>query len=130
MFVRFVTAELDEDSHKRLGIFQAVYRLKENGVLTPQEETYLQEIHRWFDKNLDQPDRFTSAKPPYYRKRQDGISWFKDSAREHINKIRELITLLAGHGVLAEMIKSDRPGYILYEDQFQIVAVPFSDSKI
>jgi hypothetical protein len=126
MFIRFV----HEDSHQRLGIFQAAYLLKDKGVLTPDEETYLQEIHRWFDKNLNQPDRFTSAKPPYYRKRQDGISWFKDSAGEHINKIRELLALLTSHGVLAEMIKSNRPGYIVYEDQFQIVAVPLSDSKI
>lgn len=129
MFVRFVTAELDEDSHQRLGIFQAAFRLKEKGVLTQPEEIYLKEIDSWFDKNLDQPDRFTSAKSPYYRRRQDGISWFRDSAREHINKIRELIALLANHGVSTEMVKSDRPGYVLYQDQFQIVAVPFSDSN-
>jgi hypothetical protein len=65
--------------------------------------------------------------PPYYRKRQNGISWFKATAEEHISKIRELIALLENHGVRVEMIKTTRPGYVIYEDNFQIVAVPFAD---
>jgi hypothetical protein len=28
------------------------------------------------------------------------------------------------------MIKTERPGYVVYEDQFQIVAVPFADSDL
>jgi len=38
-----------------------------------------------------------------------------------------LIALLDNHGVRVEMIKTTRPGYVIYEDNFQIVAVPFTD---
>jgi hypothetical protein len=94
------------------------------------EESLLKEIADWFNWNLHKPKRFTSAKPPYYRKRQNGISWFKDSAQEHIGKMREMVALLEHHDVSVRMIKTTRPGYVVYEDEFQIVAVPFADSDI
>lgn len=128
MFVRFVTAEVHEESHKEIGVFQSAYRLRDNDLLSEEDELILQEIRDWFNKNLDKPSRFTSSKPPYYRKRQDGISWFKASASEHIGKIREMVALLKRYDVPVRMIKSARSGYIVYEDEFQVVAVPFADS--
>jgi hypothetical protein len=130
MFLRFVTTELHRESHKELGIFQAAYRLRDRGSLSQAEELLLKEISDWFNINLDKPKRLTSAKPPYYRKRQNGISWFKDSAGEHIGKVREMVALLKHHDVPVRMIKTTRPGYIVYEDEFQIVAVPFADSGV
>jgi hypothetical protein len=130
MFLRFVTSEVHEESHEALGVVQAAFRLRNNGALSEQEEAAFEEIREWFSRNLKRPARFTSAKPPFYRKRQDGISWFKDSAQEHISKIREMAALLERHDVAVRMIKSTRPGYIVYEDDFQIVAAPFADSKL
>jgi hypothetical protein len=130
MFLRFVTSEVHEESHEALGVFQAAFRLRNNGALSEQEEAAFEEIREWFSRNLKRPARFTSAKPPFYRKRQNGISWFKDSAQEHISKIREMAALLERHDVAVRMIKSIRPRYIVYEDDFQIVAAPFVDSKL
>jgi len=129
MFLRFITAEVHEESHQELGVFQAAYRLRNRNLLSNTEKEILREIHNWFDKNLKKPTRLTTAKPPYYRKRQNGISWFKSSAREHIRKIQEMVALLKRHDVPVTMIKASRPGYIVYEDDFQVVAVPFADSK-
>jgi hypothetical protein len=130
MFLRFVTAELDDESHQELGIFHAARKLRDSGSLSHAEESLLQEIRDWFNNNLEKPKRFTSAKPPYYRKRQNGISWFKDSAQEHIRRMREIMVLLGHNDVHVRMIKTTRPGYVLYEDEFQIVAVPFADSDL
>jgi hypothetical protein len=33
-----------------------------------------------------------------------------------------LVNILNSHGVVTEMIRSGRPGYIVYEDEFQIAA--------
>jgi hypothetical protein len=129
MFLRFVTAEVHQESHEELGVFQAAYRLRDKDMLSEEEKDLLQEIHEWFNKNLEKPTRFTTSKPPYYRKRQNGISWFKDSAREHIGKIREMVALLRRHDVPVRMIRAARPGYVVYEDDVQVVAVPFADSK-
>ena len=129
MFLRFVVAELDDESHRELGVFHAARGLHDKQLLSDEEEEILGEIRDWFNQNLEKPTRFTTAKPPYYRKRQNGISWFKDSAREHIVKMREMAAVLKRHDVPVRMIKASRPGYIVYEDDFQIVAVPFADSK-
>ena len=110
MFLRFVTTELHRESHQELGVFQAAYRLRDKGSLSQAEELLLKEISEWFNVNLEKPQRFTSAKPPYYRKRQNGISWFKDSAGEHVGKMREMVALLKHHDVPAHMIKTARPG--------------------
>lgn len=130
MFVRFVTTDLHRESQQELGVFHAAGKLRDSGSLSRAEEDLLQEIRDWFSTYLQKPKRFTSAKPPYYRKRQDGISWFKDSAHEHIGKMREMISLLEHHDVPIRMIKTARPGYVVSEDEFQIVAVPFADSDL
>jgi hypothetical protein len=130
MFLRFVIADRDRESHQELGLFHAAGRLRDSDSLSEAEETLLQEVRDWFNINLEKPRRFTSAKPPYYRKRQNGISWFKDSAREHINKMREMVVLLEHHDVPVRMIKTTRPNCVVYEEEFQIVAVPFADSDI
>jgi hypothetical protein len=44
--------------------------------------------------------------------------------------MREMVALLKHHDVPVQMIKAARPGYIVYEDNFQIVAVPFADGKL
>ena len=56
------------------------------------------------------------------------ISWFRDTATQHIAQMREFQTVLERHGLVVEMIKAKRLGYILYEDEFQVCAYPFSDT--
>jgi hypothetical protein len=75
---------------------------------------------------LEQPTRFTAAKPPYNRKQPRTISWFKDSAHEHISPVREHLAILAQHGIAVRMLKTDQVGDIVYEDEYQIVAEPFA----
>jgi hypothetical protein len=130
MFIRFVIYDRHRESHQELGLFHAAGKLRDGGSLSETEADLLQEIRGWFDINLEKPTRFTSSRPPYYRKRQNGISWFKDSAGEHIGKMHEMVALLRHHDVPVRMIKTARPGYVVYEDEFQIVAVPFADSEI
>ncbi len=125
-----MTTELDDESHKEVGIFHAARYLRDSGSLSQAEEELLQEIRDWFNIHLEKPTRFTSAKPPYSRKRQNGISWCKDSAHQHIGKMREIAFLLGHHHIPVRMIKTSRPGYVVYEDEFQIVAVPFADSNL
>ncbi|HUH84044.1 MAG TPA: hypothetical protein VLX85_05515, partial [Stellaceae bacterium] len=55
------------------------------------------------------------------------ISWFKDWANEHVARMRELQRVLEKHGVAVEVLTTERPGYIVYEDEFQVAAYPFRD---
>ncbi len=128
MYLRFIVGDRDNDSGQQSGVFQALYKLRDSGKLHAHEEDVVEELRQWFNKNLEVPDRFTAAKPPYYRKKKRAISWFKDTAHEHMSRIREMVAILENHDVAVRMMTSDRVGYVVYEDDYQIVAEPFSDS--
>ncbi len=42
--------------------------------------------------------------------------------------MRVMAHILEAHGVHTEMIKTPRPGYIVYEDEFQVTAEPFGET--
>ncbi|SNS27544.1 hypothetical protein SAMN05421770_101300 [Granulicella rosea] len=128
MYVRFVVPELDSESEREQGIFQAIVRLHEDGDLSPEERERLEVLRDWFNNWLDKPARFTASKPPYYRKQQRAISWFKDSAKAHIAVVFEMVAILRHHGIHVTMLKAERVGYVVYEDDYQIVAEPFADT--
>ena len=127
-YIRFVVAEVHGVSRKELGVFHAILRLREEGRLQAHEVHLHDSTRQWFNDNLEKPTRFTASKPPHYRKPNKAISWFKDSASAHIAHMRDLVAVLENHGVPVEMLKTDRVGYVVYEDEFQVVAEPFSDS--
>jgi hypothetical protein len=124
MYLRFVVDDIHLESGRELGVFHAVGNLRDHGRLNRQEEARHDVIRKWFNQNLEKPTRFTAAKPPFYRKQARAISWFKDSAREHIARVRELVAILEHHGISVRMLKTDRVGYVVCEDEFQIVAEP------
>jgi len=41
----------------------------------------------------------------------------------------EIVQILEAHGIVIDVIRTDRPGYIVYEDEFQIAAEPFKDTR-
>src|ERR1700732_4045896 len=99
MYLRFVVADIDEDSERALGVFHAVWNLREAGKLYPHDEEQHDSIRWWFDDNLEKPTRFTASKPPFYRKPNKAISWFKDGAEDHLAHIRDLVAILENHGI-------------------------------
>ncbi|WP_291394550.1 hypothetical protein [Acinetobacter sp.] len=126
MFIRFIIHAKDEGSNKRQGLFQAMSDLEESGELYDYEQTYYDEIYDWFRKNLKKPDSFARSSKPHAK--NVALSWFKDTADEHISKMYEVTYLLRAHGISVEILSTERPGYVVYEDQFQIVAEPFKET--
>jgi hypothetical protein len=128
MYLRFVVPDIDEDSDRELGVFHAARKLLDEKRLRAHEEEHYSSIVQWFSDHLEKPPRFTASKPPFYRKKNKAISWFKDTAHEHLSRVRELVVMLEHHGVSVKMLRTTRVGYIVYEDDFQIVAEPFADT--
>jgi hypothetical protein len=124
MFLRFSVVGPDhENTGQPLGEFQAGYRAVRGSLLTPENETRTLELLAWFDKHLDTPRRFAKARKPSAQPK--AISWFKPTALAHIAKARELVELLRPAGVEIVMSTTRTPGYVVYEDDFQIAAEPF-----
>jgi hypothetical protein len=57
------------------------------------------------------------------------LSWFKDSAKEPLKRIRKIVAVLHEHGVPIELVKTTDPGVVIYEDGWQIVAKPYKKGK-
>jgi hypothetical protein len=126
VFIRFVVGEIDRSSGKRRGVFQAAYALRNSGDLPEYEEARLAETLRWFGAHLRKPSRFTRSRRPHREAR--ALCWFKTGAAEHLTRVREMENLLDAYGLAVDMITSPRPGYIVYEDAFQVAAYPFDDT--
>lgn len=126
MYLRFVVPENDEDSGREMGIFVAGGILNESGQLYDYEINIRKSLMLWFTNNLEVPDIQASESNHYSN--PNAISWFKSSAVKHISKMREYIEILKSHDVPVKQLITDRPGKILYEDEFQIAAIPFKDT--
>lgn len=128
MYLRFVLEQIDERTGKYAGLFTLAYYLRDEGKLNSHEELQVQELIDWFKANLPIPDNFSRSKNSYH-KNTHGLSWFKPQSTEAINKMWQLKSVIENHGFNIEVLKTDRPGYVVYEDDFQIVAEPFKGER-
>ena len=115
-YIRFVVGTDRDGPHWLTGVITEARILRDRGELEPHECEWLVEIFEWFNKSL--------PCPPFSQKRwsRHAISWFKDDATDAIRAIWDLVALLRQHGVLVRVLRTDQPGMILYEDDFQVVA--------
>jgi hypothetical protein len=100
-------------SHHRLGIFRAAGELEKREVLSDRERGQLRRALRWFNENLKVP-RVTSR----------AVFWFKADAAECVGRVWQIVRLLDAHDTIVWMMRSERPGQIVYEDNYQLAALP------
>jgi hypothetical protein len=120
MYLRLVVMQRDEDSLREQGVFSPAYTLLWSDTLSPAEYECLGKVIVWFEQHLPPPDR-SKIEPM-------AIFWFKSSASKFIKQLWELVQVLKEHGYHVETLKTSKPGYICYEDEYQVGARPFRDS--
>ena len=126
--VRFVIAELDPDSRQPTGVFQAAYRLRRSSSIPPQTRQDLKEHIEWFKLHLPEPERFVLTRSKgFYRRKPVAVSWFKAEATEFIARAETLGRIVEAHGFPVQRLTTTHPGYVVYEDAYQVVALPFRD---
>jgi hypothetical protein len=118
-YVRFVIGRKDEDSQVEQGIFQAAALALEWRDITGSDADALTELRAWFSENLEKPTSFGR------NSLRLGICWFKTGATEHVARIWEMVGILERNGIYVKKIRTDKPGYVIYEDQWQLIAEPF-----
>lgn len=116
----------DENSNEPAGLFLAASWVRDAEQAPHAELVRLQVIRDWFNEHLDKPRRFNRSRR--HNRRRKAISWFKPSAREHIRRAREMAGIVSAHGYPIRELRTLRPGYVVYEDAFQVVAEPFADT--
>jgi len=128
--VRFVVSQTHAESGVEGGLFGAAYALRDAEDVSQEHRQELSELLLWFEKHLPTPNRFnrTSSKG-YYRRNQKGIAWFRDTAEGHLSRMHELKRIAEANGHSVALIREDRVGYVVYEDDVQVIAEPFADTR-
>lgn len=116
--VRFITPLTDSDSRVKEGLFVAAYRLRDQGDIAKYEREELRSHLQWFSGNLPVPTVLAE------RGNEGAISWFKSQSKECISRVWSVVHILKENGIVITKITTDNPGYVIYEDDFQIVAWP------
>lgn len=125
-YLRFVVHWKDEDSGRRQGLFHALAWLRDEGRLSSGESVAHEQVRAWFNQHLETPTSFARSSRSHAK--NVAIGWFKDTAVEHISRMYEMARILEAHDVAVEVIRTDKPGYIVYDDEFQVAAEPFVET--
>ena len=129
-FLRFVVSQVRRDSGVSDGIFDTAYALCEAEEVTEVDRQALAELLAWFASQLPTPERFNrSSSKGYYRRAARGISWLRDTAEQHVSRMYDLKRIAETYGHSVDVVREDRIGYVVYEDEFQVVAEPFADTQ-
>lgn len=130
--VRFAGREVDTVSGQPIGIFQLSADVLNNRRLPTSDQRRLAALRAWFTANLTQPKRFSHWKGGWRRtahgwsRQPIAISWFRSDATQCLKYAEAMADLLRTHGVEVDRLTCTNPGYITYEDDHQVVAVPFN----
>jgi hypothetical protein len=128
-FVRFVLANLHAESGYHAGLFDAAYACRDDVSVSEEDRHVLTDCIEWFKKNVKVPDRFNRSKSKgYYRRATRGIAWFRDGADGCIARMHRMKDVLEKNGHQVQVLYETRLGYIVYEDEFQVIAEPFSET--
>ena len=120
MFLRFINPERDRHSQQKRGVFQVAYDLIHADETPLELWCRLDAAIRWFERHLIIPDRS--------RLNDCAIFWFRRDAHDFIHRVWELSRVLRRCEVEVDLIRTRRPGYIVYQDCIQIAAIPFRDT--
>lgn len=129
-FIRFVLARRDLDSGVEQGVLQFAYELRDSADMDSADRQALAEALTWIERNLETPARFNrTTSKGFYRRKARAISWFKDTATEHLAQVHHIKAILEKYGHSVVMLSEARVGYVVHDDAFQVVAEPFSDTR-
>ena len=122
-YVRIQGRETAYRTGMPVGIFAAVHRLQQAGLLTDEEKVLYHEItHVWFEENLPNPPFYDDDKPG------KPITWFKTAtAGFMVEKIQPLMDMLEKYSKPYDVVYTNFPGRIVYEDEWQVAV--YSDNK-
>jgi hypothetical protein len=129
MYIRFVVEETGEDPRVRKGLVQAAYDLRDHAGIPDAEQRELRDALKWLEDNLPVPARFNrTMSKGFYRRRATALSWLKPTAHEHLAVLRRLGEIAARNGAVVSQLVSSRPGFVVHEDELQLIAEPFRDT--
>ncbi|WP_214405486.1 hypothetical protein [Pseudonocardia lacus] len=119
-YVRFQSPTPNPRGHFT-GVFGLANGLALAGALSADEMEFWRTTNAWFHANFPLPDAaiYDRAVNPL------ASSWFKTATADFLlARVPGYLQILGAHGVRCVEVRSDAPGRIVYDDEYQVVAVP------
>lgn len=116
-YVRYHALEPDAKG-RHLGIFALANLLAKEGSLSPEDWGLWRSANDFYDGAYATPEASFYAAP-------DAQAWFKVTATDLIGKVDFYMDLLRRYGFPCRVVYSSDPGTVLYEDDVQVVVVPY-----
>ena len=130
-YLRVVLEERIPVNGAREGFFRTAYQLRRTGGMSKDQFERLDVCLNYLDEHIDVPYKFSKSRTKCARHRNTkGLSWFKSEATAVVDRALELTRLLEELGIPTKTLRTDRVGFIVFEDDVQIVAEPFSDKPV
>lgn len=120
-YVRLQGRETSYMTKKPVGFLTLCWRRIKNDVFTEADKNKFLEAEKWFKDNLPYP--------PFYGENNDdananingAICYFKTSYANNIwERIVPLLELLDKYEITYDIVYTNYPGKIIYEDDFQV----------
>lgn len=122
--LRFVIPDRDLRTGQPMGLMTLAYRLLRSNDIAQGDESELQRLVHWMEIHIPIPSRF-ARKRNVSHKETHGISWIKADAVEAVGHLHAIAGIVERYGYRIDVLRTDRPGYIVHEDDWQVVAEPF-----
>lgn len=116
-YIRFQTSQPAMHSSWPLGIFRAADVLRELAEGEDAAVSWIEEAYDWFNTNL--------PVPPREKIDPRAVFWFRTDAAACIAESWKLTAAFCEAGLWVRLYRTNRPGRIVYQDQFQIAAIPY-----
>ncbi len=117
VYLRFVYGVNSSSPTVQHGIVTELGKLVKKSDIPAYEKDEINDWLEWLNDALPHPPFQTSDWSV------DAISWFKGSAKSFIQSFYEISVLLERNGRFVRVLRTSDPGTIVYEDDFQVVAV-------
>jgi hypothetical protein len=115
-YFRFCTNHTSPYTKQPYGIFIAVWHLVRDGKVSEEDEATYWKTRAWFESNLPIPTYYENGNP------ERAITWFKESAMNGaiVKTLSIYQDIAIRYGTAIELISTETPGTIIYEDDYQI----------
>lgn len=120
MFIRFVEGSDSENAAWLTGLFTTAGILDDEGDLYRHESEHLHAVFDWFQENLPCPPFRSNLDSGAWT--PSAVCWFRPEAHAVVTRMWDLVAILREHGISVRLVRSRKPGKIVYEDKYQIVA--------
>ena len=113
------------DRGRFTGVFGLVNNLARQGRLSEEQEAFRRLNNKWYDAAYTDP---STVDPTVYDDEVNpgAAAWFKPSATHLLARVPGYLEILSAHGVDCQVLRSTDPGRVVYEDDVQIVVVPYA----